>query len=137
MIKRLYDKIILTLALVPQKPKLAFFIVMLTLSLLFQVYHYYTDTQAGPSNHCIALKETVEKAIHEASTCSTDLDCVTTSFACPFLCNVTIARDANPAPIIAAISAYNSSCGFCVDACPPQAVPICKEHRCIVPRKQS
>lgn len=123
------EKIRIIIMLSPKKRVLLIFIILWSLSFIFQVANFLISYSYNPPSSCIETKNTILQEITTAGYCESDSDCIILKVSCPFNCT-SIHKIHNDILTKKAV-AYNNECGMCVNECnTSNASPTCIDHQC-------
>lgn len=129
MIAGWWEKIRVIIMLSPHKLALLLFIIVSSLSLLFQLVMFFLAPSEGASEGCKQEKETLSYAITAAGYCDSDSDCIPLKANCPFNCAAIHKR--NLSSLMQKITDYSQKCGLCVSVCSPSGEGVsCVNHHC-------
>lgn len=130
MIRGWIEKIRLIIAISPQKLALLFFIVVSTLSLLWQIAAYFLEPSSAVPQTCLQEKAAIIQELTQAGHCDNDSDCTPFKAHCPFNC-IAINKTKTTTSLVERIQAYSKQCGFCVSDCSASSrPPVCVNHQC-------
>ncbi len=101
------------------------------------VHQWQTPDEIINTVSCDDLESTINLAIEEANFCSSDNDCISVFFGCPFGCETYLNKGLDLSPLEDAIVLFKAECNDCMYKCLVPENPVCENGKCVKPLQET